>query len=117
MKEGRPTKETILWSVMRDHGFGDSVRDVFRTIVVDLNFDTFVQVNVHRLSEQLGFWPKTVASALRQLERKGIIMRGQAGGVSVRFRLNDNYGWIGSQPPPRKEERAPADRGLAIVRS
>jgi hypothetical protein len=83
MEEGRPTKETILWSVMRDHGFSDSVRDVFQTIVVDLNFDTFVQVNVHRLSEQLGLWPKTVASALRQLERKGIISRGQAASAST----------------------------------
>jgi predicted transcriptional regulator len=102
---------------MRDHGFTDSVRDVFQKIVADLNFDTFVQVNVHRLAEQLGLWPKTVASALRQLERKGIVTRGQAGGVSVRFRLNDNYGWIGSQSaPPRKEERGPMDRGLAIVR-
>jgi hypothetical protein len=117
MEEGRPTKETILWSVMRDHGFSDSVRDVFQTIVVDLNFDTFVQVNVHRLAEQLGLWPKTVASALRQLERKGIIARGQAGGVSVRFRLNNNYGWIGAQPAPRKDERHGIERGLAVVRA
>lgn len=117
MQEGRPTKETILWSVMRDHGFSDAVRDVFQAIVLELNFDTFVQVNVHRLAEQLGLWPKTVASALRQLEKKGIIARGQAGGVSVRFRLNSNYGWIGSQPLARKEERPAIDRGLAVVRA
>ena len=43
-----------------------------------------------------------MASALRQLERKGIICRGTSIGIAVRFRLNPNYGWIGSQPPARK---------------
>jgi DNA-binding MarR family transcriptional regulator len=109
MQETRPLKDTILWSVMRDHGFSNSVRDVFKAIYLDLEFDRFTQVNVHRLAEHLGLWPKTVASAMRQLERKGIISRGTGSGVSVRFRLNSSYGWIGSQPAGRKEqERAVA---------
>lgn len=112
MQEARPLKDTMLWSIMRDHGFSNAVRDIFRTIYLDLEFDRFTQVNVHRLAEHLGLWPKTVASALRQLERKGIISRGTGGGVSVRFRLNSTYGWIGSQPPGRKEAERPAVIGV-----
>jgi len=103
MEENRPTKDTILWSVMRDHGFSDVVRTVFKAIYEGLEFDRFTQVNIHRLSVDLELWPKTVASALRQLERKGIICRGSSVGIAVRFRLNPSYGWIGALPPPRKK--------------
>lgn len=103
MEENRPTKETIAWSVMRDHGFSDVVRSVFNKIYPDLEFDRFGHVNIHRLALELELWPKTVASALRQLERKGIIARGSSVGIAVRFRLNPNYGWIGAQPPARKQ--------------
>ena len=103
MEENRPTKDTILWSVMRDHGFSDVVRTVFKAIYEGLEFDRFTQVNIHRLSVDLELWPKTVASALRQLERKGIICRGSSVGIAVRFRLNPSYGWIGAIPPVRKK--------------
>jgi hypothetical protein len=102
MEDNRPSKDTIAWSVMRDHGFSSVVRSVFNKIYPDLEFDRFSQVNIHRLAIDLELWPKTVASALRQLERKGIICRGTSIGIAVRFRLNPNYGWIGSQPPTRK---------------
>jgi hypothetical protein len=102
MEEHRPAKDTILWSVMRDHGFSDVVRSVFNSIFRDLEFDRFSQVNIHRLSMELNVWPKTVASALRQLERKGIICRGSSIGIAVRFKLNPEYGWIGGSQLPRK---------------
>jgi hypothetical protein len=102
MDEKLPSKDTIRWSVMRDHGFSNVVRAVFDKIYGDLEFDRFSQVNIHRLSVDLELWPKTVASALRQLERKGIICRGSSIGIAVRFRLNPYYGWIGSPPPARK---------------
>jgi len=102
MDNNLPTKDTILWSVMRDHGFSNVVRAVFKKIYGDLEFDRFSQVNIHKLSVELELWPKTVASALRQLERKGIICRGSPVGIAVRFRLNPNYGWIGAPPPTRK---------------
>jgi hypothetical protein len=82
---------------MRDHGFSDVVRSVFKTIYPTLEFDRYSHVNIHRLAVELELWPKTVASALRQLERKGIISRGSPIGIAVRFRLNANYGWIGAQ--------------------
>ena len=104
MEENRPTKDTIRWSVMRDHGFTDVVRSVFDKIYPDLEFDRFTQVNIHRLAMDLSLWPKTVASALRQLERKGTICRGSSIGIAVRFRLNPTYGWIGSQPVGRKAQ-------------
>jgi hypothetical protein len=102
MEENRPSKDTILWSVMRDHGFSPVVRAVFNKIYADLEFDRLSQVNIHRLAVDLELWPKTVASALRQLERKGIICRGSSIGIAVRFKLNANYGWIGAQPQARK---------------
>ena len=102
MDNNLPTKDTILWSVMRDHGFSNVVRAVFNKIYGDLEFDHFSQVNIHRLSVELELWPKTVASALRPLERKGIICRGSSIGIAVRFRLNPHYGWIGAPPPVRK---------------
>jgi hypothetical protein len=112
MESSGPTKDTILWSVMRDHGFSDVVRAVFKKIYEGLEFDRFSQVNIHRLAVDLELWPKTVASALRQLERKGIICRGSSVGIAVRFRLNPHYGWIGSTPPlrriPTQEENARA---------
>jgi len=106
MDENRPTKETIRWSVMRDHGFTDVVRSVFNRIHPDLEFDRFSHVNIHRLALELELWPKTVASALRQLERKGIIVRGSSVGIAVRFKLNANYGWIGAPPANRKQGAA-----------
>jgi len=114
MQDAHPTRETIAWSVMRDHGFTNAVREVFKAISPNLSFEQFTQVNVHRLAEDLGFWPKTVASALRQLERKGIIQRGVAGGVSVRFRLNPTYGWIGAPSPSRTDSEAAGRRRAAV---
>jgi|tagenome__1003787_1003787.scaffolds.fasta_scaffold20601752_2 hypothetical protein len=106
MEDNRPTKDTILWSVMRDHGFSNVVRAVFQKIYGDMDFDRFSQVNIHRVAVDLELWPKTVASALRQLERKGIICRGSTIGIAVRFRLNPNYGWIGAQSYTLSSARA-----------
>jgi hypothetical protein len=71
-----------------------------------MDFDRFSQVNIHRVAVDLELWPKTVASALRQLERKGIICRGSTIGIAVRFRLNPNYGWIGAQSYTLSSARA-----------
>jgi hypothetical protein len=110
MDEYRPTKDTILWSVKRDHGFSNVVRAVFEKIYPDMDFDQYTHVNIHRLAIDLELWPKTVASALRQLERKGIICRGSPVGIAVRFKLNAGYGWIGGQNYSGRASDRPAAR-------
>lgn len=69
---------------------------VFWYLVTRLDFENFIRVSQREIAEALGMQKSHVSRAIKLLENKGVLLRGQRLGQSYSWQLNPNCGFKGN---------------------
>jgi len=73
---------------------GESYKVLLYLLAI-LDFENWIQIPQKQIAEDLKMQKQRISRAIKKLERKEIILRGDKIGRSFCFRLNSYYGWKG----------------------
>lgn len=86
---------------------------VFMYLFSKLDFDNYIQVPQVQIAKDLRMKASNVSTAIKKLEKKGILLQGPKHGRSKFWRLNPEYGYKGN--PKDKVKRDPRTGHLRLV--
>ena len=84
-----------LYQLIGDPEISGETTKVLVALICHLDFNNFVRISLTDIASHLNIHRPNVSRAIKILECKGVIERGEKVGSIYTFRLNPNYSWRG----------------------
>jgi hypothetical protein len=82
--------------IAKDKEIKGETHRVLWFIIGILDFENWIDISMTKIAKELGIYKQDVSKAIKVLEDKEIIIRGEKIGRCYKFRLNPEFGWKGN---------------------